>query len=427
MEIDRGLFNGVYFPYLREERRYQIFFGGSSSGKSSFLAARCALDALQGRNVLIVRKVARTLRPSCWNETIKAIDRLKLRAYFVISQSEMLITAKRGGGQLIFAGLDDVEKIKSITPARGALTDVWMEEATECRYSDYKQLDKRLRGPSRHPKRMTFSFNPIARTHWLYEEFFSGWQDGTEAFPAPARYPETVPGRSFFADNLCILKTTCRDNRFLTREDVAALENEKDPYYYNVYTRGAWGVSGDAVFPSWRAEDLRETAARFPDKRYGLDFGFAKDPTACICCAVSECSRTIYVFAELWETGLTTWDLAKKLRPFVKDEPVTCDSAEPRSIEELRRLGIRARPARKGPDSVLHGLQWLRGYQIAVDPSCKHTIRELSQYRWKEDSQRQGKPSPEGEDHLIDALRYALEEEQLARRAALYRKGGMLR
>ena len=93
----------------------------------------------------------------------------------------------------------------------------------------------------------------------------------------------------------------------------------------------------------------------------------------------------------------------------------------------IRRLGVRARPARKGPDSVLHGIQWLRGYQIAVDPSCKHTIRELSQYRWKEDSQRQGKPSPEGEDHLIDALRYALEEEQLARRAALYRKGGMLR
>ena len=154
---------------------------------------------------------------------------------------------------------------------------------------------------------------------------------------------------------------------------------------------------------------------------------FSATAALAICCAVSERSRTIYVFAELWETGLTTWDLAKKLRSFVKDEPVTCDSAEPRSIEELRRLGIRARPARKGPDSVLHGLQWLRGYQIAVDPSCKHTIRELSQYRWREDTQRQGKPSPEGEDHLIDALRYALEEEQLARRAALYRKGGMLR
>ena len=186
MRIDKSAFNEVYRPYVRESRRYQIFFGGSSSGKSAFLASRCVLDALWGRNVLIVRKVARTLRPSCWNEVLKAMGRLRVRKYFDVSQSEMLITAKQSGGQLIFAGLDDVEKIKSITPAHGVLTDVWMEEATECRYSDYKQLDKRLRGVSVHTKRMTFSFNPIARTHWLYGEFFSGWQDGAEAFPPPA-------------------------------------------------------------------------------------------------------------------------------------------------------------------------------------------------------------------------------------------------
>ena len=427
MRIDKSAFNEVYRPYVRESRRYQIFFGGSSSGKSAFLASRCVLDALWGRNVLIVRKVARTLRPSCWNEVLKAMGRLRVRKYFDVSQSEMLITAKQSGGQLIFAGLDDVEKIKSITPAHGVLTDVWMEEATECRYSDYKQLDKRLRGVSVHAKRMTFSFNPIARTHWLYEEFFSGWQDGAEAFPPPARCGRTVPGRSYFSDNLCILKTTYRDNRFLTYDDRKALENEQDPYYYDVYTRGAWGVSGDVVFRSWRAEDLSQTAARFPDKRYGLDFGFAKDPAACIRCAVSEGSRTVYIFAELLERGLTTWELAERLKRFAGDETVTCDSAEPRSIAELRRLGIHARPARKGPDSVLHGLQWLRGYQIVVDPSCRNMIRELSQYRWKEDSQRLGRPVPEGEDHLIDALRYALEDEQLARRAALGRKGGLIR
>ena len=426
MEIDRRSFNAVYLPYVRQTRRYQIFFGGSSSGKSAFLASRCALDALSGRNVLIVRKVARTLRPSCWNETLKAIDRLKLRGCFDVSQSEMVITARRSGGQLIFAGLDDVEKIKSLTPARGVLTDVWMEEATECRYSDYKQLDKRLRGPSVHPKRMTFSFNPISRGHWLYEEFFGGWQDGPDAFPPPPGQEETVPGRALFEENLCILKTTYRDNRFLTPDDIAALENEKDPYYYDVYTRGAWGVSGDVIFRSWRVEDLRAAADRFPDKRYGLDFGFAKDPSAAVCCAVSEAARTIYVFGELWETGLTNWELADRLRRFAGGADVTCDSAEPRSIEELRRLGVRARPARKGPDSVLHGIQWLRGYQLAVDPDCRHLIRELSQYRWKEDSLRQGRPCPEGEDHLIDALRYALEDEQLARRAELRKKGGML-
>ena len=427
MEIDRRAFNPVYMPYVRENRRYQLFFGGSSSGKSAFLAQRCVLDALRGRNVLIVRKVARTLRSSCWNEVIKAMERLKLRPYFEISASEMQITAKPGRGQLIFAGLDDVEKIKSLTPARGVLTDVWMEEATECRYSDYKQLDKRLRGHSVHPKRMTFSFNPIYKTHWLYEEFFSGWQEGADAFPPPAWYGKTIPGRSLFTENCCILKTTYRDNRFLTPDDVQALENEKNAYYYEVYTRGAWGVSGDAVFRSWRVENVPDSLRYSLDRRYGLDFGFARDPTACVCCAVSEKSRTIYILGELWETGLTNWDLAGKLKRFARGYPITCDSAEPRSIEELRRLGVQARPARKGPDSVLHGIQWLQGYQLVVDASCRHMIHELSGYHWKEETQRRGLPCPEGEDHLIDALRYALEEEQLARRAALLKKGGKIR
>ena len=425
MEIDRRCFNPIYLPYVREDRRYQIFFGGSSSGKSAFLASRCVLDALQGRNTLIVRKVARTLRASCWNEVLKAIDRLQLRRLFDVSASEMVITARRSRAQLIFAGLDDVEKIKSLTPAHGVLTDVWMEEATECRYSDYKQLDKRLRGSSVHRKRMTFSFNPIYRTHWLYREFFSGWEDGAEAFPPPARYGATVPGRSLFEERLCILKTTYRDNRFLSGDDAAALESEKDPYFYDVYTRGCWGADGDVIFRNWQVRDLSRFARCLTDKRYGLDFGFARDPSACVCCAVSNVSRTVYVFSELYETGLTAWALAEKLRPFARGNPITCDSAEPRTIEELRRLGVRARPARKGPDSVLHGIQWLQGYRILVDPSCRHTIHELSQYRWKEDSRGEGRPCPEGEDHLMDALRYALEDEQLARRATLSRKGGV--
>lgn len=423
MLLPSTLFNPVYFPYLRCAARTQIFFGGSSSGKSSFLAQRCVLDVLSGRNVLIVRKVGRTLRGSCWNEVQKAIRLFRAENRFHVSLSDMTVTCRANGRQILFAGLDDVEKIKSLTPARGALTDIWMEEATECLYSDMKQLEKRMRGRSRFEKRLTLSFNPIDKAHWLYREFFSAWQDGPAGFPPPAVYGESVPGRSVFQSGLVILKTTYRDNRFLTEDDVSALENEPDPYYHRVYTRGDWGVRGGAVFRDWAVKDLKALSSRFPDKRFGLDFGFSRDPSACVCCALSRAERTIYVFRELYAAGLTCRDLACRLGPFLNGRPVVCDSAEPRSIAELRALGVSALPARKGPDSVLHGLWWLQGYRLVVDRDCRNMIRELTQYRWKEGP---GRPCAEGEDHLIDALRYALEDEQLSRRAAFIAKGGVL-
>ena len=197
--------NRAYRPHLQNAHRYQIYFGGAGSGKSVFLATRCVLDALSGRNTLIVRQVAKTLRQSCWNEVNKAVSRLKLSHLFSISKTEMALTARNNGAQILFAGLDDVEKIKSLTPARGALTDIWIEEATEIQYRDFKQLDKRLRGISRHPKRLTLSFNPIAQTHWIYREFFSIWHDGKPYAESP---------------QVSILKTTYKDNRFLTAKKI---------------------------------------------------------------------------------------------------------------------------------------------------------------------------------------------------------------
>ena len=226
-DINPKLFNEKYLPFIRNDdkikTRVQIFFGGASSGKSFFIAQRIVTDTLKGRNTLILRNVARTIRGSCWNEVVKAVTRMRLNDEFDISKTEMLITSRRYGSQILFAGLDDVEKIKSITPASGVLTDIWIEEATETSYDDYKQLEKRLRGESRHPKRITLSFNPVYKEHWVFGQFFGNWQDGTN---------------EYHDDGLSILKTTYLDNRFLTQDDRDALEKESDQYYRNVYTLG---------------------------------------------------------------------------------------------------------------------------------------------------------------------------------------------
>ena len=404
IRIDSANFNTVYLPYVTDcQKRMQIFYGGASSGKSFFLAQRVVLDALGGRNTLVLRNVAKTIRGSCWNEITKAIKRMDLSPWFVVSKTDLLITAVNNGSQIMFAGLDDVEKIKSITPAKGVLTDIWVEEATEIARDDFKQLEKRLRGESVHPKRVTLSFNPIYKEHWIYTEFFGGWDDTKT---------------SYQDDGLSILKTTYRDNRFLTPEDVSALENEPDEYYRNVYTLGNWGVLGDVIFRNWCCEDLTEIKKTADKLMFGLDFGFSSDPCGAVKVYFYRPKKTIYVLDELYERGLTNTALARLLKPFCGSHYITCDSAEPKSVKELQECGIRAGGAVKGPDSVVHGIQWLQGCKIVVDIRCQHMKNELQLYQWKKDKDGNSMRVPEDKNnHLIDALRYCMEEESLRRTA----------
>ena len=283
-----------------------------------------------------------------------------------------------------------------------------IEEATEISYADFKQLDKRLRGQSRHEKRLTLSFNPVYKTHWIYREFFGGWDED---------------GRAYQSDTVSILKTTYQDNAFLTADDRAALENERDPYYRQVYTLGDWGVLGDVIFRAWRQEELHARAAAEERALYGLDFGFAADPCACVRCAYDRARRRVYVYDEICERGLTNDQLAARLRAFAGSAYVVCDSAEPKSIADLRRYGVSALPARKGPDSLMHGVQWLRAQEIVVDPRCRNLIRELTLYQWQRDREGNTLRQPRDRDnHLIDALRYALEGEMEARYAQAHQR-----
>ena len=402
-----GLINGVYVPYITSTQGRQIFYGGSSSGKSCFLAQRVVLDVLRGRNYLIARNVARTLGKSVWNEVLKAIDLLGVGNLFTAGKTEMVITSKCNRKQILFAGLDDVEKIKSITPISGALTDIWIEEATEVQFDDYKQLTKRLRGMTQHNKRVTLSFNPIYKTHWIYNEFFKEWQDGFKKFES---------------DDLLILKTTYKDNEFLTADDVKNLEEEADDYYRNVYTLGNWGVLGDVIFKNWKVEDLHRSVdiggrtvpfyKTFDNFRNGLDFGFSQDPAAVVRSHLDKLRKKIYVFKEGGGRGMTNTMLAKEAKAIVGNEVVTCDSSEPKSIAELRGLGISASGALKGKDSVNYGIQWMQGYEIVVDTRCQNVRNEMTIYQWKQDKNGVATRQPADKDnHWIDALRYSLESD----------------
>lgn len=406
LHVPKAAFNACYLPHLEARQRTQIFYGGAGSGKSVFLSMRVVLDALCGRNTLVVRQVARSLRASCFTEVQKSIHRLGLADFFIVLKTEMTITCKVNGAQLLFLGLDDVEKIKSITPIKGVLTDIWVEEATQASQHDIKQLEKRLRGESAHRKRLTLSFNPVSIGHWLYKAYFSDFDEGKGLL---------------CQEDLLILRTTYRDNRFLSQDDRLALENERDAYFHSVYTQGQWGSLGGAVLTRWRVGDLPQGLDAAP-LRCGLDFGFSSDPAAFVLAQYDKKHGRVYVMKEFLQAGLTNDLLARKLRELAPGCLVACDSAEPKSIMELRRHGIQAVPAKKGPDSVLHGLQWLMQQELVLHPSCKQLREELLGYCWQQDEHGLSLPRPLGEDHLIDALRYALEMDSTAQEARVLRR-----
>lgn len=401
LEINPNRFNPVYLKQLlNNQNRYQIYFGGSSSGKSVAVAQRAVLDVFGGkRNYLIVRNVQKTLRQSCFNEITKQISEFKLSKYFSINKSDLVITCTLNRKQILFAGLDDVEKIKSITPQDGVVTDIWVEEATECERSAIKQLDKRLRGRSEVTKRLTLSFNPILRDHWIFTEYFSIWQDDEQYIESAER-------------SLSILKTTYKDNRFLMPDDIKNLEDESDPYYYEVYTLGNWGVLGAVIFRNWRVEDFSELEQTFDNYRHGLDWGFGVDPLAYVKVHYDRTRRRLYICDEVCAVGLLNREAADLIKPLVGYDRVTCDSAEPKSIQELRGYGIDAVGAEKGPGSVEFGIKFLQGLEIIIHPRCQTVRNEMSKYKYKQDKNGNVLPIPLDKDnHTIDGIRYAVEDE----------------
>lgn len=410
VQIHAEVFNDVYIPQLENMARIQILFGGSSSGKSKFKAQQCIYDVMRGgRNYLVCRQVGRTIRGSVSQELNRIISEWGIGDLFSINKTDGTITCTNGY-QVIFSGLDDVEKLKSITPAKGAITDVWVEESTETEQGSIKQLLKRQRGGSDEtPKRLHLTFNPILQTSWIYTTYFSslGWTETQTEYSSP---------------DLSILKTTHKDNKFLTAEDHAGLENETDEYYYQVYTLGNWGVLGDVIFKNWVVAELDNPSdvhflqmEHRTNRRNGLDFGFSSNPAALGVSHYDATRKTIYFYKELYETGLTNDILAERVTEMVGSETIVCDSAEPKSIQELCNYGVSAVGAKKGKDSVSFGINWLKQQIIVVDKSCINMQNELRQYHWKKDAGGNDLNPPRPVDknnHLIDGgLRYAYEND----------------
>jgi len=385
--------NEPYRPYISNYDRRFISYGGSGSGKSVFVAQKKIINHMikpshAGRNTLIVRKAAKSNRTSTFPLIKKILKEFKLYDFCKINVTEMLIELPNGN-QIRFMGLDDAEKIKSITFDNGDLTDIWIEEATEITYDDYQSLDLRMRGQSKHPKQIVMTMNPISENHWIKKHFIDEKKE-----------PATI------------LKTTYKDNRFIDDEYKKKLESykETDEYFYNVYALGNWGVLGETIFQNYIVHDFDVHGLNNKPTVYGVDYGF-NDPSVFLDVRLHD--EEIYICNEIYQTGLLNNELMNLAvqEGFDPAKLSTHDCAEADRIEEFKRAGWNAQAAQKGPGSIKAGIDWLKRHKIHIhEKNCPNTAREIAQYHYKKT--RDGVVLDEPVDinnHAMDALRYAVE------------------
>ena len=331
-----------------------------------------------------VRKTSRSIRYSLFQLLVDTIKSSELGKFFQINKTEMSISCVTGA-KFISSGLDDVEKLKSIS----GINRIIVEEASEITEEEFSQLDLRLRGKNDIGHQMTLIFNPISELHWLKRRFF-----------------DSAP------DDCYILKTTYKDNWFIDdayRNKLQRLK-EEDYQYYKIYALGEWGSIGNLIFSNWELADLSKEMKNFDNFYNGNDWGFADDPFAAVRVHHDPMRKIIYVCNEIYRRGIHNDEAAVEVKKMIGNEMITSDSAEPKSISDFRRLGVKAKGAKKGPGSVEHGIRWLQGHKIIVDKKCMNMVKELSSYKWREDKDGNVMPKPaDVNNHLIDSLRYALE------------------
>ena len=399
-----------YGDYWNDKNRYRVLKGGKGSKKSATTALNFIYRLMKypESNLLVVRAVMNTHRDSTFAQLKWAQERLRVAHLWQNNVSPMEMTYKPTGQKILFRGFDDVLKLASTTVAKGYLNFVWVEEAFELSSeADFEKLDLSMpRGnvPPHLFKQTTLTFNPWLETHWLKSRFFDNPRAET----------------SIYSTNyLC--------NEFLDETDRAVFERmkEESPRKYDVAGLGNWGLSEGLIYENWHIKDFavdelgiikNESGEILQDNSwqyqsfFGLDYGYTNDPTAFIAFAANPIAKELYIYDEHYERKMLNSDIAQmiKSKGFAK-ERIRADSAEPKSNDDLRRLGIgRIMPSVKGKDSIMNGIAQIQEYRIFIKPGCKNFISEISSYCFKKDKSERPLNIPIDENnHLLDALRYA--------------------
>lgn len=393
-----------YGTFWRWKGRYRACKGSRASKKSKTTALWYITNMMKypEANTLIIRKTYRTLKDSCFAELKWAIHRLGVDAHWETKESPLEMTYKPTGQKIYFRGLDDPLKITSITVEHGCLCWAWIEESYEISSEDdFNMLDESIRGAvpegSGLFKQITLTLNPWNEHHWIKKRFFDN------------------PDKETLA-----MTTNYKCNEWLDKADLKVFETmrKQNPRRYAVAGLGEWGIVDGLVYENWKEEAFDYKSDSFKKEHtnlisvFGLDFGYTNDPTALFCGLLDLNNKKLFVFDEIYEKAMSNRRIAEQITSMgYCKEKITADCAEPKSIDELKGMGLRVKAAAKGKDSINNGIQWIQELEIIIHPRCVNFLTEISNYTWDKDKfdNKINKPIDDF-NHLMDAMRYALEK-----------------
>lgn len=392
-----------YGAFWKCKSRYRVLKGGKASKKSTTAALWFIVNmmAYKDANLLVVRGTFNTHYTSTFAQLKWAINRLGVTDYWKATVAPLELRYIPTGQRILFRGFDDVDKLASTTVDKGYLCWAWIEEAFEISSEEaFNRLDLSVpRGEIPAPlfKQTTITFNPWSEKSWLKKRFFD------------TTYPDVFT-----------ITTNYMCNEFLDEVDRGIYERMKkeNPRRYAVAGLGEWGISEGLIYENWEIQAFDKDKIGGEDNWkykhiFGLDYGYTNDPTAFIAMAANPQEKILYIYDEHYKTKMLNNDIAAMiLQKGYQKEKIIADSAEPKSNEDLRRLGItRIQPARKGKDSIVNGISRLQEYKMIVHPNCKNTIMELSSYIWDKTKSDEPKNKPvDKNNHIMDALRYAIQD-----------------
>ena len=401
-----------YKSYWSFRGRYDVCKGSRASKKSKTTALRIIYNMMKydQSNTLVVRKTYRTLKDSCFTDLKWATKKLEVENLWEFKYSPLEATYLRTGQKILFRGLDDPLKVTSITVEYGYLCWAWLEESYEITSEkDFDTLDESIRGelPPHLWKQWMITFNPWNEHHWLKKRFFDAEND----------------------PDILAITTNYKCNEWLDDADLRLFENMKknNPRRYQVAGLGNWGIVDGLVYENWKEEEYTLDQVVNCDSVDGIDFGYTNDPAAVFIGFIDTEHKKLYVWDEVYKKGLSNKRLYEEIESLhYQKKSYTADCAEPKSIDELRGYGLRVEKSQKGKDSIMHGIQYIQDFEIIIHPRCVNFITEIGNYTWDEDrlGNKINRPIDDF-NHLMDAMRYAVEKYAFGRVKVRTFKGGI--
>lgn len=408
--------NDHFYNFVQDwDSKFYFLVGGYGSSKSYHIATKLHSKLLEEKRIaLVVRNTFESIRDSCYNLLQNVSDAMGLHGIIQYTKSPMEVKYPNGS-KIIFKGLDDPEKLKSIDD----VSIIWIEECSEIKVAAFNEIKGRLRNLKKS-NHIILSTNPVSKSNWCYKYFFNDKENKVFKLDDQELYKKRI----IRLGNVYYHHSTCDDNFFLPKDYIEQLDEMKlyDPDLYRIARKGQFGTNGLKVLPQleekphyWMIQAMEHIKKRID--RVGMDFGFVTSKNAVVRLCIDDINKDLYIYWDYEKKGMTDDKTAIELKEFKESqELIRADSAEPKTIAYYQQQGFRMIGAKKGPGSRLQNTKKVKRFRhIYVSDRCQATLEELKDLVFAVDKDGEIIEDEFNIDpHTFSAIWYALDGYEVA-------------